>query len=68
ARARATWADGETAVGWLRAGGGMEFTSAVLAEVAARLQRGEGKPGAYTPAALFGTELAEAAGATYLDR
>jgi hypothetical protein len=27
---------------------------------------GQGRPGAYTPAALFGPSLAEAAGAEYL--
>jgi short subunit dehydrogenase-like uncharacterized protein len=40
----------------------MDFTAAVSAEVAARLARGEGKPGADTPAAAFGPDLATAAG------
>jgi hypothetical protein len=36
------------------------------AEVARRLLPGEGKPGAYTPAALFGPSLAQACGGEYL--
>ena len=39
---------------------------AVVAEVAARLARGEGKPGAHTPASALGAEVAEAAGGTFL--
>lgn len=66
ARARATWADGSTRVAWLRAGEGMDFTAAVAAEVADRLASGAGRPGAYTPGALFGAELAEQAGGTFL--
>ncbi|WP_086843701.1 hypothetical protein [Amycolatopsis kentuckyensis] len=61
-----TWPDGTTREGWLRAGEGMDFTAAVVAETTARLARGEGKPGAYTPAAAFGAGLAEAAGGTFL--
>ncbi|WP_410563097.1 saccharopine dehydrogenase NADP-binding domain-containing protein [Amycolatopsis sp. cmx-4-61] len=61
-----TWPDGTTREGWLRAGEGMDFTAAVVAETAARLARGEGKPGADTPAAAFGAGLAEAAGGTFL--
>lgn len=66
ARALVQDADGRHREGWLRAGDGMGFTAAVAAEVASRLARGEGKPGAYTPGALFGPELAEAAGGTFL--
>lgn len=66
ARARATWADGSTRVAWLRAGDGMGFTAAVAAEVADRLVSGDGRPGAYTPGALFGAELAERAGGSFL--
>jgi acyl-CoA synthetase (AMP-forming)/AMP-acid ligase II len=40
---------------------------AVPAEVARRLLAGEGKPGAHTPAALFGPSLAQACGGAYLD-
>ncbi|WP_432827381.1 hypothetical protein [Dactylosporangium sp. CA-092794] len=66
AHARAEWASGEVREGWLRAGDGMDFTAAVTAEVALRLARGEGRPGAFTPGALFGPALAEAAGAEFL--
>ena len=61
--ARVEWSDGTTREGWLRAGEGMDFTCAVLAEVAARLANGGARPGAFTPCELFGAELAEAAGA-----
>ena len=44
----------------------MDFTTAVTAEVAQRLFKGEGQPGAYTPGALFGPELAEAVGGEFL--
>lgn len=66
ARARVEDADGSARQGWLRAGDAMAFTSGVAAEVAARLARGEGRPGAYTPGALFGPELAEAAGGRFV--
>lgn len=61
--ARVEWSDGTVREGWLRAGEGMVFTASVAAEVVARLARQEGKPGAWTPGALFGVELATAAGA-----
>lgn len=60
------WPDGVTREGWLRAGEAMSFTAAVAAEVARRLLAGEGRPGAHTPAALFGPSLAEACGGDYL--
>ncbi|WP_335981276.1 hypothetical protein [Streptomyces sp. CA2R106] len=66
ARALVRDADGRSRTGWLRTGDGMGFTAAVTAEVALRLARGQGKPGAHTPGALFGPELAEAAGAVFL--
>jgi short subunit dehydrogenase-like uncharacterized protein len=59
-----TWADGTVREGWLRAGEAMEFTSGTAAEVAVRLDRGEGRPGAYTPARALGPEVADAAGGT----
>ncbi|MEV6349107.1 hypothetical protein [Actinoplanes sp. NPDC051851] len=62
----ATWANGETREGWLRLGDAQEFTGAVPAEVARRLLDGEGRPGAFTPAALFGTGLAASCGGEYL--
>ncbi len=64
--ARAEWADGEVREGWLRTGDAMDFTAAATAEVARRLARGDGRPGAYTPGALFGPGLAEAAGGEFL--
>jgi short subunit dehydrogenase-like uncharacterized protein len=62
AHARVEWADGTVREGWLKAPEGMTFTTRVAAEVAARLATGRGRPGAYTPGALFGAELAVAAG------
>ncbi len=62
ARARVRDADGTVRVAWLRAGEAMDFTIGVTAEVVRRLVRGEGRPGAWTPGAAFGPELAEAAG------
>jgi short subunit dehydrogenase-like uncharacterized protein len=64
--ARLEWADGTVREGWLRVGEAQAFTGAVPAEVARRLLAGEGKPGAYTPAALFGPSLAQACGGEYL--
>jgi hypothetical protein len=61
-----TWADGETREGWLRLGEAQAYTGAVPAEIACRLLAGDGRPGAYTPAALFGAGLAEACGGEYL--
>lgn len=65
-RAVVTWADGTEREGWLRAGEAMDFTAAVATETAVRLARGEGKPGTFTPAALFGPDLAVAAGGTFV--
>ncbi|MEK8169353.1 hypothetical protein NKH77_04770 [Streptomyces sp. M19] len=60
------WADGTRREGWLRAGEGMDFTTDVTATVAARLLQGEARPGAWTPAAAFGPDLATAAGGTFV--
>lgn len=65
ARARVEWPAGIVREGWLRADDGMDFTAAVAAEVARRLFAGEGRPGAYTPGALFGPALAEAVGGEF---
>lgn len=65
AHARVQWPSGEVREGWLRAGDAMTFTAAVMAEVARRLVRGEGHPGAHTPGALFGPPLALAAGGEF---
>ena len=61
--ARVEWSDGTVREGWLKTGDGSSFTNRVMAEVAARLARGEGKPGTFTPGVLFGAELAELCGA-----
>lgn len=61
-----TWPDGTRREGWLRADDGMDYTAAVAAETALRLARGEAGPGAYTPAAALGADLAVAAGGTFL--
>ena len=66
AHARVQWPSGETREGWLRAGEAMEFTVAVASQVVSRLERGEGRSGAFTPGALFGPELAEAAGGEFI--
>jgi short subunit dehydrogenase-like uncharacterized protein len=60
------WSDGTNQQGWLRVGEGMDFTATVAAEVTQRLLKGEGRPGAYTPGALFGPELAEVIGGQFL--
>ncbi|UQU68160.1 hypothetical protein COUCH_18575 [Couchioplanes caeruleus] len=62
----ARWADGTTREGWLRLGEAQAWTGAVPAEIARRLLAGEGRPGAYTPAALFGPSLAESCGGEFL--
>lgn len=59
------WPDGTNQEGWLRAGDAMAFTTTVTAIVAERLLADKGRPGVYTPGALFGPELAEAAGGTF---
>ncbi|GAB2596256.1 saccharopine dehydrogenase NADP-binding domain-containing protein [Microlunatus antarcticus] len=60
-----TWDDGTTSEGWLGLGEAQETTDALVTEVARRLLRGDGRPGAFTPAALFGAGLATAVGGTY---
>lgn len=66
AHARAQWASGEVREGWLRVGDGTDFTAAVTVEVTRRLLNGDGRPGAHTPGALFGPELAEACGGQFV--
>ncbi|GAA3269614.1 hypothetical protein Dvina_10255 [Dactylosporangium vinaceum] len=61
----AHWADGSVREGWLRVGEAQLWTGTVPAEVVRLLLDGAGKPGAYTPAALFGPTLAEACGGEY---
>ena len=60
------WGDGREREGWLRVGDARDFTAEVLTEVAVRLRDGEGKPGAYTPEAAFGPEIAIAAGGVWV--
>jgi short subunit dehydrogenase-like uncharacterized protein len=64
--AMVTFPDGNKREGWLRTDDAMEFTFAAAAEVAQRLLAGEGRPGAHTPCALFGSEIAKAAGGELL--
>lgn len=64
--AHVRWPDGTTREGWLRLGDAQIFTGAVAAEVAHRLLTGKGRPGAHTPAALFGPSLVEACGGEYV--
>ncbi|PFG32041.1 NAD-binding protein [Paramicrobacterium agarici] len=66
AHAHVEWDDGSVRDGWLRIGDASTFTGTVPAEVARRLLEGDGRAGAFTPASLFGTDLAEACGAEYL--
>jgi len=65
-RARVEWESGRVREGWLRTGEGMTFTVDAVTEVAQRLARGEGRPGTFTPARLFGPEVALAAGAEFM--
>ena len=60
--ARVEWADGTVREGWLRTGDAGEFTAAAAAAVAVRLTEGRGRPGAHTPVAARGPDLAAAAG------
>jgi short subunit dehydrogenase-like uncharacterized protein len=64
--ARLEWPDGTIREGWLQLGDAQAFTGAVAAEIARRLLAGQGRPGAFTPAALFGADLAQSCGAEYI--
>ena len=66
--ARVEWPSGAVREGWLRLGDAMDFTVAVASEVVRRLASGEGRPGAYTPGALFGPALATGAGGQFIDQ
>lgn len=57
------WPDGTSREGWLRVGDAQDYTAAAAAAIAARLARADAPPGAYTPAAAFGPEIASSAGA-----
>jgi short subunit dehydrogenase-like uncharacterized protein len=62
AYARLEWADGSRREAWLRTGEGYAFAARVAALAAERLGDGTAAPGAFTPGALFGAELARLAG------
>ncbi|MGH3767613.1 MAG: saccharopine dehydrogenase NADP-binding domain-containing protein [Pseudonocardiaceae bacterium] len=62
AYARLEWADGTQREAWLHTGEGYQFTAQVAAQVAARLLSGVHRRGAYTPAALFGSDLVRQVG------
>jgi short subunit dehydrogenase-like uncharacterized protein len=62
AYARLEWADGSQRQAWLRTGEGYAFTARVTALATERLADGTVMPGAFTPGALFGAELAKLAG------
>jgi short subunit dehydrogenase-like uncharacterized protein len=62
AYARLDWADGTRREAWLRAGEGYAFTARVAALAAGELAEGTTPPGAFTPGALFGADLARQAG------
>jgi short subunit dehydrogenase-like uncharacterized protein len=64
--AQVTWPDGTSRGGWLRLGDAQIFTTAVAAEVATRLAHGDAHPGAYTPGAAFGPELAADVGGEFI--
>ena len=64
--AYAEWPDGTSSDAWLRLGDAQEFTEAVAAETARRLLTQRSRPGAYTPAALFGASLATDVGAEFV--
>lgn len=61
-----TWSDGETREGWLRLGEAQAFTGAIPAEIAQRLLAGSGRPGVFTPAALFGADIVTSCGGEHL--
>jgi len=65
--AKISWEDGTATEGWLRLPEAQAATVALCAETARRLASGEGRPGAYTPAALFGPDLATSVGGQYID-
>jgi short subunit dehydrogenase-like uncharacterized protein len=62
AYARLEWADGTRREAWLRTGDGYAFTARVAALVAGQLGEASTAPGAFTPGALFGADLARQAG------
>jgi hypothetical protein len=63
AYAQLEWPDGTHREAWLRTGEGYGFTARVAAHTATRISAGQGLPGAFTPGALYGADLAREAGA-----
>jgi short subunit dehydrogenase-like uncharacterized protein len=63
AYARLDWPDGTHREAWLRTGEGYSFTARVAAHTATRISEGQVDPGAFTPGALLGADLARGAGA-----
>lgn len=68
AYARLEWADGRRREAWLRTGEGYAFTARVAALAAGQLGDGSTAPGAFTPGALFGVDLARQAGGEIVTR
>jgi short subunit dehydrogenase-like uncharacterized protein len=68
AYARLEWADGTRREAWLRTGEGYAFTARVAALAATQLTEGSTPRGAFTPAALFGSDLARQAGGELVTR
>ncbi|GLZ47547.1 membrane protein [Actinomycetospora sp. NBRC 106375] len=66
ARATGRWDDGTAREQWLRLGDASEFTSTAAAVVATRLAAGRARPGADTPVAALGLDVATEAGGTLL--
>jgi short subunit dehydrogenase-like uncharacterized protein len=62
AYARLEWTDGRGREAWLRTGEGYAFTARVAALSAGQLAEEATPPGAFTPGALFGADLARQAG------
>jgi hypothetical protein len=65
-RARVEWQDGTSRTAWLHAGDGYAFLGKASAGVAERLLEGKGRPGCFTPGALFGSDLAVDAGGEFM--
>ena len=68
AYARLDWADGTRREAWLRTGDGYAFTARVAALAAGQLGKESTAPGAFTPGALFGADLARQAGGEIVTR
>ena len=60
------WPDGTRREGWLRADDAMGYTADAVTAVVARFADGNRPAGAYTPAAVFGPEIAAAAGGIFI--